>query len=154
VAVFMEKPIGFSAEQGAEILEALQQKPVLTAVGYMNRYRPSVQAARDALGGKSVLGLPPHWAGARYGAPWRDGAASYGGPVNEQAPHLVGLARWLVGDGREVHVMTGGPVGPHGAPETAAVSLRFDRDVLGTVLYTCQARQKAIDLHVFTEDAR
>jgi myo-inositol 2-dehydrogenase / D-chiro-inositol 1-dehydrogenase len=154
VAVFAEKPIGCSSEQAAAIVDAVQRKPVLTAVGYMNRYRPSVQAARDALGGKAVLGLSANWAGGRYGVPWWDREDLSGGPVNEQATHLVDLARYLVGGVREVHAMTAGPAGPHGAPETAAVSLRFDRDVLGTVLYTCQARQKAIDLHVFTEDHR
>jgi myo-inositol 2-dehydrogenase/D-chiro-inositol 1-dehydrogenase len=154
VAVFVEKPIGRSAEQGAAILDALRRKPVLTAVGYMNRYRPSVQAAREALRRGTVLGLSANWAGGRYGVPWWDREDLSGGPVNEQATHLVDLARYLVGDVREVHAMTAGPPGAHGAPETAAVSLRFDRDVLGTVLYTCQARQKAIDLHVFTEEAR
>ena len=152
VAVFVEKPIGLSASQSAAELEVLRRKPVITAVGYMNRYRPSVQAARDALGGKVILGLSGNWAGARYAVPWWDHETLSGGPVNEQATHLVDLARYLVGDIREVHAMTGGPPGPHGAPEAAAVSLRFAGDALGTVLYTCQARQKTINLQVITEE--
>ena len=48
--------------------------------------------------------------------------------------------------------MAGGRPGPHGAPEAATVSLRFAGDALGTVLYTCQARQKTINLQVITED--
>jgi myo-inositol 2-dehydrogenase / D-chiro-inositol 1-dehydrogenase len=152
VAVFVEKPIGVSAEQGAAVLEALGRKPGITAVGYMNRHRPSVQAARDALTGKTVLGLSGNWAGGRYGVPWWAHEALSGGPVNEQATHLVDLARHLVGDVREVSALVGEP-GVHGAPEAAAVGLRFAAGALGTLLYTCQARQKAIDLKVLTEDA-
>jgi len=48
--------------------------------------------------------------------------------------------------------MAGGRPGPRGAPEAAAVSLRFAQDALGTVLYTCRARQKTINLQVITED--
>ena len=131
VPLFVEKPVGLSAAHCAATHEALERRPAITAVGYMNRYRPSVQAARDALAGKVVLGLSCNWAGTRYAVPWWDHEPLSGGPINEQATHLVDLARYLAGDIREVHAMADGQRGPHGAPEAAAVTLRFDGGALG-----------------------
>ena len=41
-----------------------------------------------------------------------------------------------------------------GAGEAAAVSLRFADGTLGSLLYSCQARRKAIGLQVIGRDAR
>jgi len=46
VPIFMEKPVGISAEQCLQLNEVLQTAPVITSVGYMNRYRSSVLQAR------------------------------------------------------------------------------------------------------------
>lgn len=144
--LFVEKPIALSAAHAAPTLERLAGAMAITAVGYMNRYRPSVQAARDALSGTTVLGLSAHWVGGRYAVPWWSDDAHSGGPINEQTTHLVDLARYLVDDVVEVQAI--------GASEAAAVTLRFANGVLGSLLYTCQAKQKAIGMHVIGEDTR
>ena len=152
VPVFVEKPLGVTATQSDALLDALRRTPVITAVGYMNRYRPSVTAARDALVGQPVLGMSASWAGGRYAVPWWADDARSGGPINEQATHLVDLARYLVGDIREVHAMADARRGATGATETAAVTLRFANGALGSLFYTCQAPQKWINLQVFGQD--
>jgi predicted dehydrogenase len=154
VPLFVEKPIGLSAAHCTGMLDALEGTSVITAVGYMNRYRPSVQAARDALTGEVVLGASGAWAGGRYAVPWWDHETLSGGPINEQATHLVDLVRYLAGEIREAHAMVHERHGVHGAPEAAAVSLRFASGALGSLLYSCQARRKAINLQVVGEDSR
>ncbi len=49
IPVLVEKPTGLSAQNCGTVLRALLQQPVVTAVGYMNRYRESVQQARQRL---------------------------------------------------------------------------------------------------------
>ena len=148
VPLFVEKPIGLSAAHAATTLETLDRASVLTGVGYMNRYRASVQAAREALRGEAVLGVSGCWAGGRYAVPWWGQEAQSGGPINEQATHLVDLARYLAGEIREVQAIA------DAASEAAAVNLRFADGVLGSLLYTCHARHKAIGLQIIGRDAR
>jgi myo-inositol 2-dehydrogenase/D-chiro-inositol 1-dehydrogenase len=70
VPVFMEKPLGLSAVQCLSIQAALQVHPVLTAVGYTNRYCESVQRARQALAKKTILGVVCHWDSGVYQVSW------------------------------------------------------------------------------------
>lgn len=153
VPVFVEKPLALSAPHTDALHDVLRRTSVITAVGYMNRYRPSVVRARDALHGRAVLGMSASWAGGRYAVPrWADDARS-GGPINEQATHLVDLARYLVGDIREVHAIADERGGPAATTEAIAVTLRFASGGLGSLFYSCQAPQKWINLQVFGESA-
>jgi predicted dehydrogenase len=148
VPLFVEKPIGLSAAHAAATLEMLDSAPGITAVGYMNRYRASVQAARDAVRSDTVLGLSASWAGGRYAVPWWSEPAHSGGPINEQATHLVDLMRFLVGEISAVQAIA------DEADEAATVNVRFRNGTLGSLLYTCRARHKAISLQVVTQDSR
>ena len=48
----------------------------------------------------AVLGAAGNWVNASYAVPWWGRRELSGGPVNEQATHLVDLARHLVGEVR------------------------------------------------------
>jgi len=154
VPVFMEKPVGLSAEQCVPIQRALEAHPVLTAVGYMNRYRASVQRARRALAGKKILGAVCYWVGGAYQVPWWREKALSGGPVNEQATHLVDLARYLVGEIAEVHGMMSPPEAPTEWVHNAAFHLRFAAGPLCTMFYSCMSHTKMISFQVFTPDSK
>lgn len=151
-AVFVEKPVGLGASQLESFRRAAADGGVLTAVGYMNRYRESVRGAREALRGATVLGAAGNWVNASYAVPWWGQRELSGGPVNEQATHLVDLARYLVGEVRQVQaVVTEHPDRP-GMAGSAAVTLQFDDGVLGSLLYSCRATVKEIGFRVFTVD--
>jgi len=149
-AVFVEKPVGLGAAQVESFRRAAADGGVLTAVGYMNRYRASVAEAREALRGAPVLGAVGNWVNASYAVPWWGRRELSGGPVNEQATHLVDLARYLVGEVHQVQaVVTGHPDRP-GTAGSAAVTLEFDGGVLGSLFYSCRATVKEIGFRVFT----
>ncbi len=154
VPVFMEKPVGLSAAQCLPVQRALQAHPVLTAVGYMNRYRESVRRARHAIAGKTILGAVCHWVGGAYRVPWWREKALSGGPVNEQATHLVDLARYLIGEIAEVHGMMSPAEAPSEWVHSAAFHLRFVTGPLGTMLYSCMSHTKMISFQVFTPDSK
>jgi myo-inositol 2-dehydrogenase / D-chiro-inositol 1-dehydrogenase len=152
VALFVEKPIGMSADQCAQVLRALDENPVPAAVGYMNRYRPSVLWARDYLRDATPLGMSGNWVCGMYKVPWWSDPAQSGGQINEQCTHLVDLSRFLIGEIREVHAMIERPAS--GADIQAAILLRFQRGILGTIFYSCQARDKQIGMQIFTQCGR
>ena len=106
VAVFVEKPIGVTAEQLVPVLDAVASTNVQTAVGYMNRCRASVQNLRKELRQETILGMLSYWACGAYHVPWWADDAQSGGPLNEQLTHVIDLARYLVGDIVSVQAIT------------------------------------------------
>lgn len=150
VGIFLEKPIGLSAEQLAPALAATRESGAVTSVGYMNRYRASVRRVRTLLQDTSVLGFSAHWLGAAYKVPWWGDPALSGGQLNEQCTHLVDLARHLAGEVDEVSAFA--QPAPQGQRGHASVSmlLRFEGGALGTIVCGCLAQEKQIGCRVFT----
>jgi myo-inositol 2-dehydrogenase/D-chiro-inositol 1-dehydrogenase len=153
IPVFMEKPVGLSAAHVASIQQCLESRPVLTAVGYMNRYRTSVRRARELLAGKNILGVVCYWFGGPYNVPWWFEKTMSGGPVNEQATHLVDLIRYVVGEIVEVGSMTS-PENSGDLLQSASLQIRLSQGALCTVLYSCLSRIKMISLQAFTPDEK
>lgn len=145
VPVFAEKPIAVSCEQFQPILEQWQSGSVLSAVGYMNRHRPSVRQARDRIATEEVLGLAGNWVCGQYDVPWWHDVGQSGGPVNEQATHMLDLARFLAGDVLEVQAL-GAPANPL----QCAINLQFASGAIGTIFYSCRSADKSIRVQVFT----
>lgn len=150
VPLFLEKPIGLSASQCLPALSLFRASGTISSVGYMNRYRRSVQRVRDFLQTEAVLGFVGHWVGAAYRVPWWADPSLSGGQLNEQCTHLIDLARYLVGEITEVSGFSQ-PLAEDGA-RSAAVSilLRFQNGALGTVLCGCVAKEKQIGFRIFT----
>lgn len=152
VPLFLEKPVGLSVEQCLPVLEALEESPVPTAVGYMNRYRASVEHARERLRELPVLGFSASWVCGRYGVPWWGDRTLSGGPLNEQMTHMVDLARFLVDEVTHVQATGAARSTPGGELDTAAVTLRMANGGSGTLLYSCGAREKSIGFQAYTPD--
>ncbi|MDQ2841657.1 MAG: Gfo/Idh/MocA family oxidoreductase [Acidobacteriota bacterium] len=140
---FVEKPIGTSFEQCVDLLSALESKPVLNGVGYMNRYRGTVLLACEILSRAETIGFSAHWVGKRYHVPWWQDEQFSGGPHNEQATHLFDLSRFLIGEVAEVESSFSGS-------SRAASLLRLETGVLGTAFYSCDGSEKDIGIRVFT----
>jgi predicted dehydrogenase len=149
VHFFVEKPVGVNANQATAVLGALGAWPAITAVGYMNRYRTSVQRARRGLRDERVLGVSAYWLCGTYGVPWWADPDQSGGPLNEQATHVIDLCRYLVDEITEVSALA---TGDTKAPTGAAINLRFAQGTIGTILYSCEAREKLIRFHALTEN--
>ena len=144
-ALFLEKPLATNLEEATSMLEIAAAAGTLTSVGYMNRYRAGVVRARAAAATSKLLGIGAHWTCGPYGVPWWRQDALSGGPLNEQATHLVDLCRYLAGEITDVQARISGD------GETAAAVFSFRSGALGTLLYTCGAPEKGIGLRLFTD---
>jgi myo-inositol 2-dehydrogenase / D-chiro-inositol 1-dehydrogenase len=149
IAFFVEKPIGVRAEESRPIVEMLDQRNVLAAVGYMNRYRNSVGHARAVLESRNIIGITAHWVGRKYGVPWWAVRELSGGPFNEQATHGVDLFRYLAGEVEPVHAMARKS---EGIETTVLALLRLRHGALASFLYSCEAKEKDIGVSVETSD--
>lgn len=152
VPFFVEKPIGLHAEQMRPLIDQLRNSRTIHAVGYMNRYRNSIRLARTLVRGRNVLGVTCAWLVREYRVPWWTNKSFSGGPFNEQATHVVDLYRCLVGEIPSVISIALPEANATGPERQVAVALSFSTGALGTLLYSCEAREKAIHLSIFCED--
>jgi predicted dehydrogenase len=148
VPFFVEKPVGVTAAQVETILEQLESRNVLNAVGYMNRYRNSAIHAQQVLSGRSLIGIAAHWIGRKYAVPWWSVPELSGGPFNEQATHLIDLFRFLAGSVEIVHAVASSP----DSETTVLATLRLKGPGLGSFLYSCEANEKDILIAVETSE--
>jgi myo-inositol 2-dehydrogenase/D-chiro-inositol 1-dehydrogenase len=147
VAMFIEKPIALNAPSIAEVVRQATSEGLVTAVGYMNRHRESVRMARRQLLNANVLGLCGNWVCGAYSVPWWEREELSGGPINEQATHILDLARYLIGDVVEVQARAG-------EGEIAySINLRFASGPTGALFYACGSEEKSIRMQVFTTGA-
>lgn len=145
IPFFVEKPVGPSARHVARITSSLKRNTLTNSVGYMLRYRESVQYARDLLARNQLIGIVAFWFCRPYGVPWWLDVCSSGGPHNEQATHLYDLCRYFGGEVCEVRTLLQDPTSM-----AASTALQFRSGTHGTLLYSCQANEKDIGLRIFT----
>ncbi|MBV9266064.1 MAG: Gfo/Idh/MocA family oxidoreductase, partial [Acidobacteriaceae bacterium] len=80
VPFLVEKPIGVSGVPYAELANRLSSSRLIHAVGFMNRYRRSVQWAKALLAHRNLLALQAHWICGPYRVPWVNDETLSGGP--------------------------------------------------------------------------
>lgn len=97
VALFVEKPLAVDLATAAAIHAAIETAGVVSAVGYNWRSAAITQMARECLAGKPVSAAFAYWIGGFPGVLWWRQQAQSGGQMNEQATHVVDLARHLIG---------------------------------------------------------
>jgi myo-inositol 2-dehydrogenase/D-chiro-inositol 1-dehydrogenase len=152
VPFFVEKPIGISAQNVAPVRDALRKASLIHAVGYMNRVRLSVEHARRILHNRQILAISGYWVGRKYLVPWWLRSSDSGGPVNEQATHLIDLSRFLGGNIVGVSFTTGSILEKSDSQLSAAFLLAFESGALGSLFYSCEAKDKQIALRVITPE--
>lgn len=100
---FVEKPVAIDLKTAERIAAAVKEKKLLTAVGYMNRYRKSVQRVRKLLQEQKPVIMHGGWIGggpAQYSGIWQWWVQKdkSGGQFLEQTTHTIDLARYLFGE--------------------------------------------------------
>lgn len=109
IPFFIEKPIGIDMSLTRRIVSAVKRKNLITSVGYMNRYRKSVQTAKKLFAKDTPILVLGGWIGATPIAKgegiwtWWVQKDKSGGQFLEQVTHTVDLARFICGEAVEVH---------------------------------------------------
>ena len=151
VPFFIEKPVGISVDQMMPVARLLAERPVVHAVGYMNRYRQSVETVRQSLANERVVGFSARWVNGIYTVPWWSQAALSGGALNEQLTHFVDMVRYLLGNIVEVNAI----VRPHrdnvDVAGAASVTLQIDSGPIGSIFYSCEADYKSMEFTIITK---
>jgi len=140
IPLFVEKPIALNMDVALENAMLISKKDLLTAVGHHWRYLNVVEQARAILGDRPIRLVTGAWLDKVPPVAWWPRADRSGGPVVEQAAHVLDLARYLAGEVTEVSAYGNGtpPDVPGADVDGATVAtLRFAAGAVGTLAATC-----------------
>ncbi|MEO3923380.1 Gfo/Idh/MocA family oxidoreductase [Micromonosporaceae bacterium B7E4] len=140
LALFVEKPLALDRETATRINRLVERRGTVTAVGHYWRYLAAVDRARRLLADRPVRLVTGAWLDKVPPVGWWPRRDQSGGPVVEQAAHVLDLARYLVGEVDEVWAVGNGtPPAVDGADVdgATAAALRFVTGAVGTLGTTC-----------------
>ncbi|MFD2766983.1 Gfo/Idh/MocA family protein [Micromonospora eburnea] len=140
VPMFVEKPVAADLETAERIAALVERRGLLTAVGHHWRYLHAVQQARELLADRPVRMVDGAWLDKVPPVPWWARCDRSGGPVVEQAAHVLDLVRLLAGEVTEVTAYGDGsppPVPDADIDSVTAATLRFASGAVGTLAAAC-----------------
>ncbi|MEV0156493.1 Gfo/Idh/MocA family oxidoreductase [Micromonospora sp. NPDC050686] len=140
VPMFVEKPVAVDLDTAERIGALVEQRGLLTAVGHHWRYLHVVQQARELLADRPVRMVNGAWLDKVPPVAWWAVRDRSGGPVVEQAAHVLDLVRVLAGEVVEVTAYGDGsppPVAGADIDSVTAAALRFAGGGVGTLAAAC-----------------
>jgi myo-inositol 2-dehydrogenase / D-chiro-inositol 1-dehydrogenase len=133
VALFVEKPLAAEEKVAALVADRVAERGALCRVGHHWRCAQPVARARELLRGRPVRLVSGWWLDKVPPVPWWTDRALSGGPIVEQAVHVLDLARLLVGEVDLVCAVGGPPIEGGSAESATAAVLGFAGGAVGTL---------------------
>ncbi|MEV0325752.1 oxidoreductase [Micromonospora echinospora] len=140
VPMFVEKPVAVDLDTAERIAELVARRGLLTAVGHHWRYLHVVEQARELLADRPVRMVSGSWLDKVPPVAWWTRRDRSGGPVVEQAAHVLDLIRVLVGEVTEVTAYGDGTPPPVDGADIDSVTVaaaRFAGGAVGTLTAAC-----------------
>ncbi|MFF5180422.1 Gfo/Idh/MocA family protein [Micromonospora sp. NPDC000316] len=140
VPMFVEKPVAVDLVTAERIADLVAQRGLRTAVGHHWRYLSVVDQARELLADRPVRMVSGVWLDKVPPVPWWPVRGRSGGPVVEQAAHVLDLIRVLVGEVTELTAYGNGtppPVDGADIDSVTTAALRFADGAVGTLSAAC-----------------
>jgi predicted dehydrogenase len=142
IPLFVEKPLGINIDVPTEIVRAIEEKSLITSVGYHFRYKKSSQQLKEMLGAQKIGMAIGQWMGGMPMVPWWRNQKGSGGQFNEQTTHLVDMLRFAAGEVEEVFAMFGNQVMHEKVDsvtvaDIGTVSMKLRNGSIATLSNTC-----------------
>lgn len=141
-ALFVEKPVSLDLEYARRVEAALEEKGLVSAVGYHWRHMESVREGRRLLADAPIGLMMGYWVGGMPGVWWWRRRDKSGGQLVEQTTHIVDLARYFGGEVESVcgaassRILTES-VEDFDIDEASAAVLRFESGAVATIHSAC-----------------
>ncbi|MEU5669431.1 Gfo/Idh/MocA family oxidoreductase [Micromonospora sp. NPDC047753] len=140
VPMFVEKPVAVDLRTAERIADLVARRGLRTAVGHHWRYLSVLDQARDLLADRPVRMVSGAWLDKVPPVAWWSRRDRSGGPVVEQAAHVLDLIRVLAGEVTEVTAYGNGtppPVDGADIDSVTTAALRFADGAVGTLSAAC-----------------
>ncbi len=142
IPFLVEKPLAIDMELPRQILQKIEEKKLITSVGYHWRYLEVANTARKFLA-ESKLGMAlGYWMGGMPMVPWWRKQDGSGGQFVEQTTHIADLLRFLCGEVVEVYAAYGQRVMHEKVEGTTVadvgtVTMKLENGAVATISNTC-----------------
>ncbi|MGC4853425.1 Gfo/Idh/MocA family protein [Micromonospora sp. DT4] len=140
VPMFVEKPVAVDLSTAERVADLVARRGLRTAVGHHWRYLSVLDQARDLLAERPVRMVGGAWLDKVPPVDWWSRRDRSGGPVVEQAAHVLDLIRVLAGEVTEVTAYGDGtppPVDGADIDSVTTATLRFASGAVGTLSAAC-----------------
>ncbi len=141
---FIEKPVASNMSVARKAAAGIKRVGLITSVGYMTRYRHSVQRVKELVDGQTPVLMHGGWIG---GGPDPDSDSWWvqkdksGGQFLEQTTHTTDLARYLFGEVTAVYAVPIRERRKHGrfftAEDASMVQLTFANGAAANLYSSC-----------------
>ena len=149
IPFFVEKPVSLYLDQAERIMRAVEERKLLTSVGYMNRYRRGVQLVREVMREDPPILILGGWIG-RPPPPeapiskWWIRKEKSGGQFHEQVTHTVDLVRFICGEISEVQAYPArgfnrGMPPTYNIEDASVVNLKLENGAIGNLWASCSS---------------
>lgn len=156
IPLFCEKPPAFSLEDAAQVQAALDASGVLHSVGFMYRHKETTDRARELLEGQTVLAIQSTFVNGPLLSPdfpaWFKLQEKSGGPLLDQAIHLLDLLRYLFGDLETIFALGSNRASTRSAEvtihDTLNLALAFQSGLGGTHIHSWASEPARIRIEI------
>ncbi|WP_113930696.1 Gfo/Idh/MocA family oxidoreductase [Bacillus sp. P14.5] len=139
--VIVEKPMVLKLEDGDSMIQDAEENGVKLAVVHPNRFRPAIQALKEAVDTNKFGVLSHANATVRWNrnqayydqAPWRGTKEFDGGVLMNQAIHDLDLLLWLMGPVKSVQAMAATRLRKIETEDVAVATVMFESGALGVI---------------------
>jgi len=142
IPFLVEKPISHVAELPEQLLLKVQEKQLITSVGYHFRYMDGADQAKQLLSDRAIGMSLGYWMGDAPGGTWWRRQERSGGQFVEQTTHIVDLLRYLAGEVTEVYAAYGNGILSKqdenaNVADVGTVTLKLANGSVATISNTC-----------------
>ncbi|MBE6607260.1 MAG: Gfo/Idh/MocA family oxidoreductase [Ruminococcaceae bacterium] len=149
IPFLVEKPVHLDINKAEEISRMIDEKGLITAVGFQDRYLDLIDIIKEELPKHKTGGLVyGSWVGGIPGPWWWQKKSTCGGQLVEQNIHLVDGLRYLYGEPLSVYatastgmVKAGVDASPeYDTDDHSTVVYRFENNVTATLVSGCYSQ--------------
>ncbi|GAA3405849.1 Gfo/Idh/MocA family protein [Paenibacillus hodogayensis] len=142
IPFLVEKPLGVDLELPRQLAAQIEEKGLITSVGYQWRYIQSLDEAKRFLESGRIGMTLGYWIGGMPGVPWWRVQRLSGGQFVEQTTHITDMLRYLCGEVVEVYAAYGHRVlheREEGAdvPDVGTVTMKLANGSVATISNAC-----------------
>lgn len=164
VPFFVEKPVGLDQALTVELVAAVEQQGLTTSAGYMNRYRRSIQRAKELLAedppvlvhGGWIGGSPSPQPGATDIGSWWVQKDKSGGQIVEQCTHTFDVVRYLCGEATEVYAQAANGFNQglynYTIDDASSVTLKLAGGGVANLMSCCACNGGGVWLNVYAKE--
>lgn len=159
IPFFVEKPVVLDIDVGKKVLNEVKKNRVITGAGYMNRYRRSVNYARESFLHDPPILILGGWIG---GTPTRDWwwirREQSGTQMHEQVTHTVDQARYFAGEVDTVQAFAArgfnkGVPSSYNIDDAAVLNIKFKSGAVANIYSSCSSNSMGgVFMNVYAYD--